>query len=749
MKSHGMEPVNHLDIVADDKWHDFQIDGDAKGKKKGFYTLRIDGDFVSGAFGDRRSGEVIQYRGRPTKKMTDEERREYARKREEDDKRREQEKNERHEAASEKARERWAQGKFGPHGYLERKQVNGEGTRVYTNGRLMVPMYAEGKLWGVQSIDEDGVKMFQSGGRKKGCFCPITTAEEDKSTICIAEGYATAATVRMATGWPTLAAFDAGNLIHVAKTMRDKYPEARIIICGDNDSEKFDKKGNQIGMSGQIKGLEAADAVNGIAVFPDVTGTDWNDLHVSDGLDAVKEKIKEKIRNWGKTEEETDLGEIPEYVDYQVPAHVYEQDSLERAAVEDWKSLLITNDKGKLIPSSLKNAILFLQHHHDFKDVFRLNDFQSEIYVARCPLWDSPARFEPHRLEDNDITEAAAAIERFGLNGSTDTVYKAIRVVAERNKFHPAREYFDSLEWDGVDRLGTWLEKYLGAHDDDKRYLSFIGRKWMTAAVKRVYEPACKFDHILVMEGKQGRGKSTAFEYLATFGGKPHFTDNIKLTDIQNKDTILLLQGSIIVELAELAGFNKKEDDEIKGWITVKEDRCRVPYGKTITVFKRQFVLGASTNNYEYLKDPTGNRRYWPCKVGIIDLKGIEQDREQLWAQAVHHYREGLYIGPTIEEIELAEAAQNKRLASDVWEDSVYRAIRDLGGVSFKTGEILSSMGISVERQDHRSSRRVNDILRKLGYENTIKKRNGKSERIWMLEKSESPIEPFEQDIEF
>ena len=404
-----------------------------------------------------------------------------------------------------------------------------------------------------------------------------------------------------------------------------------------------------------------------------------------------------------------------------------------------WRAYLKVNEKGEIIRGSLQNIIVVLTYHHLLKDVFRLNDFQKEIFIAACPPWEDQEEFYIRRLDDNDITNAAAWIENEGLSPDRNKVFSAIAVVAENNKFHPAREYFSQLVWDNTPRLEKWLSFYLGAEDDEPEYLAFIGKKWLTAAVKRVYEPGCKFDHVLVMEGTQGRGKSTALEYMATFGHghtETYFTDNIKISDIQNKDTILLLQGSILVELAELAGFNKKDDEEIKGWITLKQDRCRKPYERTITVFKRQFVLSATTNNYDYLKDPTGNRRYWPFKSSALDLEAIKRDREQLWAEAVHLYKSGLYIRPTEEEMELALVAQDKRRSVDTWEDDVLKAANDLGPKKyegFKVRDIYRNLGVPLREQDFKSTRRITTILQINGYENSVARIDGKSMRVWKV----------------
>jgi predicted P-loop ATPase len=327
---------------------------------------------------------------------------------------------------------------------------------------------------------------------------------------------------------------------------------------------------------------------------------------------------------------------------------------------------------------------------------------------------------------------------------------KAIEAVAQENQIHPARDFFDSLEWDGTERLKKWLTYYLGCEDEDQKYLEFIGKKWLTAAVKRVYEPGCKFDHILVLEGKQGKGKSTALEKLATFGTEKkvaYFTDAVSIKDIGDKDTIMKVQGSIICELAELEGFSKKDDDEIKRWITMKHDDCRLPYARTVRRFPRQFVLAATTNSYEYLKDPSGNRRYWPCNVKSIDIKSIEQDRVQLWAEAVHLYKQGLYIGPEQHEMLLAEKEQHKRIYQDVWTDDVIDAVGMMK--SFKISTIMEQMGLIKKERDGRAQRRISTILRHNGFDNkaVYNPRTKKTERLWRKDEPEVIEEEIEMEF--
>ena len=154
-----------------------------------------------------------------------------------------------------------------------------------------------------------------------------------------------------------------------------------------------------------------------------------------------------------------------------------------------------------------------------------------------------------------------------------------------------------------------------------------------------------------------------------------------------------------------------------------------------ITNFPRQFVLCGTTNEYDYLKDPTGNRRYWPFKSSGVDIDAIKNDREQLWAEAVANYKQGLYIGPTPEEMELAQRAQNKRRSVDSWEDDVTKAVSGLGLLAtdgFKTAQVMREMGLMLRDQDQKNTRRIAGILQQNGYVSIVKWNGEKSERIWV-----------------
>jgi putative DNA primase/helicase len=732
MAREGCAPRDRSDIIADDKRHRIACADDKRGDKTLVYQFKIDDDFSVGWFRSfkfgARAGQTVTFISKANKKLSAEEKAAYAEK---------QLAWKRIQAAEAKKREQRQKRlalrlkravskmpKAGAHPYLDRKRVAAHGLRIRKkNNELIIPVYqADGMPWSLQRITERGDKWFMSGGKIRCGYYPLAEAADDKSVIVIAEGFATSASVREALRVPTICAFNAGNLEPVAKAMRQKYPNSRIVIAADND--RFTATGN----TGITKGKEAALAVNGFVVYPDFTdddksGTDWNDYITAHGADQLRDKIR-------LIEDVTAKAGVGGEASGDVVSSV-QAPHLPSEIRGDWRDGL--QYKGnELLKGSFTNLVLFAQHHPWFEGVFRLNDFQKDIYVAKCPKWQDQQTFRVKRLDDFEITACAAQMEQFGVTSDINKVMRAIAHAAEKNKFHPARDYFDALKWDGTERLKGWLATYLGSHDDDEDYLSFIGTKWLTAAVKRIYEPGCKFDHVLVLEGSQGRGKSTALEQMATFAGETYFTDNVKISDISRDNTIMMLQGSVIVELAELAGFNKKDDEEIKGWITLKVDRCRRPYDKVVSHFPRQFVLSATTNNYDYLKDPTGNRRYWPTKTGELNIELIKRDSTQLWAEAVSLYKSGLYVGPTEEEQVLAKAAQEKRLAVDSWEDDVLSALNNIPTYNgFKLRAVLTEMGLNLRDRDYKTERRVCSILRASGYENRAVWGDGKTEKLW------------------
>jgi putative DNA primase/helicase len=210
----------------------------------------------------------------------------------------------------------------------------------------------------------------------------------------------------------------------------------------------------------------------------------------------------------------------------------------------------------------------------------------------------------------------------------------AVAAVADDNRFHPIREYLDGLAWDGTPRLATWLSTHLGAVVEpgcDKpearpAYIREVGRKWPIGAVARVYRPGCKVDAAPIFEGGQGIGKSQA---LAALVPCPEwFCDEI--SDLGTKDSAQDLRGKWIIELAELSAMRRGDIERTKAFMSRSTDHYRPSYGRRSQDFPRQCAFAGTTNADGYLGDETGNRRFWPVKVGAIDLDAIRRDREQL-----------------------------------------------------------------------------------------------------------------------
>lgn len=400
-----------------------------------------------------------------------------------------------------------------------------------------------------------------------------------------------------------------------------------------------------------------------------------------------------------------------------------------------WKELLVNRKAGMKEPTSLANVIVTLCHSPKWKGVFVHDVFADEILVRRCPAWENESRFRVHRLSHNDIVMTAAALEYEGLSPTVGKTQDAIKAAARERQVHPVREYFDSLVWDGDERHSTWLRTYLGARDQDPNYLDPIGAMWLAGGVKRIYEPGAKHDYMLVLEGPQGIGKSYSLQTLATFGREEpvsYFTDSVKFSDISTPAAIMALQGKLIVEFAELSGMNKRDMDDVKNWITIQRDVLQKKYENETTAYPRQFILAGTTNEDAWLRDPTGNRRFMPVRLrDKINIDWLRRDCEQLWAEAVFRYKEGMVIhvehGSVLEHLSTVE--QSRRLVDDVWTEPVLNYVRYIEQVSIN--EVLQAIPVAADRRDELASRRIARILRAAGWERGQKWVSGRNTKVW------------------
>lgn len=764
MTQKGCTPADIAEIMADDKRRRYRLADEAKGKRSGGYQLKTNGDYAVGWFRSFREGVTHKYISKAKREFTAEERSAWKKKTEAARADHKRALETAQATAAVLARKLWKRAsKEGESPYLQKKGINKlHGARIY-KGAVCVPISIGGEIKSLQFIML-GKKRMLTNGEIAGGYFGIARSLDDFSIIFICEGFSTGATIREAMNMPVVCAMFAGNLEAVAVAIRKKYPTARIVFAADNDEFTTNAKGEPENV-GIIKAQAAAVKIGGAAViYPEFApehqskeNNDFNDAFRLYGYNYVKDRISQALSNAG----DTMAGggeEFPICENVQTPAssHHLEEPAIEAYSDslpsiktlkddENWEQLLITDGKGNNKPSSLKNAMLFLRFHSAFKGVFSYDEFANQIVIPVCPPWERSVRFSVKRLDDVTIINCAAELENYGCSVGIDKTKSAIQAVAHEARFHPAREYFNSLQWDGKYRLDKWLTYYLGCENESADYLSFIGKKWLTAAVTRVFSPGCKFDHVLVIEGGQGIGKSTVLRTLATFGKdkeRSYFTDGVSISQIQNKDTMMKMQGSLIIELSELSGFSKKEDEEIKHWIVVQDDEARLPFGHTVSRFPRQFVLAATTNKHDYLKDPTGNRRYWPVMTGThIDMDALKQDREQLWAEAVYWHKQGLYLGPTAAEEKLANVEREKRLSQDAWTDEVLQKAEDLriergltGSRGLRVEDIMAKMNMVLRDRDDRAVRRINGILQMNGFEKKSiwNSEKDKTERMWI-----------------
>ena len=244
---------------------------------------------------------------------------------------------------------------------------------------------------------------------------------------------------------------------------------------------------------------------------------------------------------------------------------------------------------------------------------------------------------------------------------------------------------------------------------EDSEYVRAIGPRYLISIVARIYDPGCKVDHVLILEGPQGKQKSEALRVLVI--KDDWFTDG--LSHISNKDAMLELSGVLIVEIAEMDALTRASSSAIKKFLTKRNDRFRPPFGKHIITLPRQCVFAGTINPPAngYLKDPTGARRFWPAMCrGMIDLEGLKRDRDQLWAEAVHRFKVGAKWWLETPELEaLATAEQDARFVADEWEAPIREWLGDRADVSINE---VSEQALRLPEKDRMQQTAQNRVVK-------------------------------------
>lgn len=382
---------------------------------------------------------------------------------------------------------------------------------------------------------------------------------------------------------------------------------------------------------------------------------------------------------------------------------------------------LAKDDKGKIIKST-SNLYRIIQGDPALQNCMVYNVFARSVSSLReLPAAQGLQSGEPfvrgQAWRDVDDTRLRVWLQdTYHTSWPLDDVAKTVNLVADTRHWHPVRERIEAIEWHGEQLLDRWLIDYLGA--DDTAYTRAVSRKWLISAVARVYQPGCKAECMLVLEGEQGIGKSTAIRCLAL---DPHWFSDSELSLDDAAQSAQALHGKLIVEVPELAALSKAQVETIKAYLSRQIDHYRAPYERRAESIPRQSIFAGSTNDTQYLKDSTGNRRFWPVRCapasGRADTIGLSAVVEQLWAEA----RQAYLMGETWwlddqdhEALAIARDIQESRTEDDPWIE-LLRERLDLGVRYITTDDVAHALGIDIAKLDPRTGLRFGKVLKALG----------------------------------
>jgi predicted P-loop ATPase len=384
------------------------------------------------------------------------------------------------------------------------------------------------------------------------------------------------------------------------------------------------------------------------------------------------------------------------------------------------------SENGKPLPI-VTNALIGLRRDPGLRDAFAFDEMQRCVMMFHEVGQPMVTLCQP--IADEDVTCVTEFLQKAGLKRiSREVVRDAINQRARENAFHPLRDWLQSLVWDGQKRLNVWLTTRLGA--DLNPYTQAIGQMFLISLVARVFEPGVKCDYMLVLEGPQGGMKSSA---CAVLGGE-YFSDGLpEIGD--GKDVSQHLRGKWLIEIAEMHAMSRAESAQLKAFITRQVERYRPSYGRFEVVEPRQFVFVGTTNKEAYLRDETGGRRFWPVKVGKINIEQLDADREQLFAEAVHLYHSGEPWWSDREfEQKHIKPEQEARYEADAWEEAIEQYLSNHTKVT--VGQVAKeALFIETPRIGTSDQRRITAIMDRLHWKrNNDGKPDWQGKRWWIKE---------------
>jgi putative DNA primase/helicase len=392
---------------------------------------------------------------------------------------------------------------------------------------------------------------------------------------------------------------------------------------------------------------------------------------------------------------------------------------------------LLSRGEKKQVLANTANVLILLDLEPELRGLLGFDDMLGRGVLMRSPPFShdtsrpAPGPF-PRPWEDDDVQMILSYLQRVWTASFTvGVVERALGAVARQHPFHPILDYLARLAWDGKPRINTWLTNVFDT--PDSAYARAVGTKFLLAAARRVREPGCKYDHMPIFEGDQGLGKSAA---IAALFGASYFTDGMP-ADIGSRDAAMALHGVWAAEFPEIDQIIRADVETVKAFLSRAVDRYRVPYGRGFIGVKRQCVVCGTTNRTDYLRDVSGNRRFWPIECKTADKTWVEVNRDQLWAEAAVREANGESIWLDDEEIAVAAVEmQRSRLTEDTWQPLLADWLFDR--LECTTANALSDgLGVPRERHDRKATVRATDVLRKLGWVSTVTGRGADSRRVW------------------
>lgn len=409
--------------------------------------------------------------------------------------------------------------------------------------------------------------------------------------------------------------------------------------------------------------------------------------------------------------------------------HGAERD-LRKVVRAKWEESLVWDNKGERIVDTAGNLSLMLDNLPEWSGLVGYDESRDRLFWTRQPP-EIPGLRTP--LPGKEIGEHDWMYTSHWFSVHRRVVFRketaadVLVAVGHMNGHSSLASYIEGVRWDGTKRLSHWLTTYCGAKDTVTTQR--VGRAWLISALARALQPGVQVDHCLVLEGKQGAGKTSVFRIL---GGEWYLGN---LPRLEDKDSKHILSGAWIIEIQELSALRGSSIERVKSYITERVDKYRPPYGRNFISRPRRCVFGGSTNEGEYIPDTTGARRFWPIQVTRIDAEALGRDRDQIVAEAREAYLDGelWYFGQDDGALldDLIEE-QASRLAGDPWEAKIGEYLEHRGEAT--VGDILGvALGIELAKRSPVDSRRVSAIVRALGFDRRRVQRIERGPKEWMF----------------